>query len=68
MRDITERKQIEAKMAAQYEHVAGINAQLVETNQQLEHAQNQLLQSEKMAAIGVLAAGVAHEINNPVVM
>ena len=32
----------------------------------LEEAQNQLLQSERMAAIGQLAAGVAHEINNPV--
>jgi signal transduction histidine kinase len=43
-----------------------INARLMETNKKLEQTQNQLLQSEKMASIGQLAAGVAHEINNPV--
>lgn len=33
---------------------------------QLEEAHNQLLQSEKLASIGQLAAGIAHEINNPI--
>jgi PAS domain S-box-containing protein len=40
--------------------------QLDEAHRQLQENQKHLLQSEKMAAIGQLAAGVAHEINNPV--
>lgn len=38
---------------------------LVELNEILTSQQRQLVQSEKIAAIGQIAAGVAHEINNP---
>lgn len=50
-KDITELKQATADLKATYE--------------QLIMAQSRLIQSEKMASLGVLAAGVAHEINNP---
>ncbi|MEG1118297.1 MAG: two-component sensor histidine kinase, partial [Janthinobacterium sp.] len=46
--------------------VAQKNTQLEETNKSLADIKGQMLQQEKMAAIGTLAAGMLHEVNNPV--
>lgn len=48
------------------DRVASRTRELERANQELQQAQNQILQMEKMASLGQLAAGVAHEINNPI--
>ena len=56
-------------LAASYteamDSLVNVNTQLKEANRHLADQQAQLVHSAKMASVGVLASGVAHEINNP---
>lgn len=60
------RNNLEELVTTRTEELALRLSQMTEINNRLEETRNQLLQSEKMASIGQLAAGVAHEINNPI--
>lgn len=48
------------------EHAARIESALAEKTRELQELHGQLVFSEKMATIGQLMAGIAHEINNPI--
>ena len=72
VRDITQRKKMEedlknAKQSLEEHHQQLHDAfdDMKKTHEELKTTQNQLLQSEKLASIGQLSAGIAHEINNP---
>jgi signal transduction histidine kinase len=48
-----------------YAETAQHNIELAATNQRLRETQEQLVQSEKLAAVGLLTAGIVHDVKNP---
>ncbi len=64
-KEMTEERRRAAQLRDLSQELRSTNAELVSTLDRLRTTQAQLVQSEKLSAIGLLVAGVAHELNNP---
>ena len=64
-KDVTQEIQSARRLQTMSDELGAANARLVATVDRLKTTQAQLLQAEKLSAIGQLVAGVAHELNNP---
>ena len=57
---------LEERVAKRTSALESANSNIQNTLDELQSAQQQLVQSEKLASIGQLTAGIAHELNNPI--
>jgi signal transduction histidine kinase/ligand-binding sensor domain-containing protein len=58
-------RELQARVDERTAELATVNADLQARVQELQAARERLIHAEKMAAVGTLAAGVGHELNNP---
>ncbi|MGG6269345.1 sensor histidine kinase [Leptolyngbya sp. AN03gr2] len=64
--EVLARVQIHLRLSQTQKSLEQRTAELSQTVEQLQQAQYQLVQNEKLSALGQLAAGLAHELNNPI--